>query len=206
MQLLKTLPYFFLTATMIVALPLVFGAAEECKTFGISGTITFEDASAKGALVVFTTSDNNPFEKDAEETLHFEQYLQESGYFYRKLNEFGGQDVNIWIKQKGYPVIQVSKVLNTGDDQITFGEVNIPAKLKVSNEAPVNFFKAPCDVDPIVSVEPEKIRAVREFYAVKCESTNTVQFKATIDLEEDAHEALNVTSPTLVQRLAVVVF
>lgn len=206
MQLRKSLPYIFLATSMFIVLFLLFGFAEESRTFGISGTVSFEDASAKGALVAFTTSGDNPFEKDHENSHHFEQYLQESGYFYRKLNEFAGKDVNVWIKHTDYPVVQVSKVLNISNDRITFGKINIPAKLKIKNEVPVKFFKAPCDDEPIVSVEPERIRAVRNFNSVRCKSTNAIQFKAKIDLEKDPHETSTPAIPVTSPHLAAVVF
>jgi hypothetical protein len=206
MQLFKTLPYVFLSATILLIIPLFFGFSQEAKTFGISGTIAFEDVSAKGARVVFTTSDKNPFEAGTEENaLHFEQYLQNSGYFYRKLNEKGGENINIWIKQEGYPVIEVNRVLDTNDDQISFGVIKIPAKLKLKNQEPVEFFKAPCENEPIVTIEPGKIRAVRNFCTVECKEYNTIQFKAKIDLLEEAKVSVTNTG-TIIPSLAVVVF
>lgn len=207
MRVLKTLPYVFFSVTILLIIPLVTGFSEDFKTFGVQGSISFEDASSKGALIVLTTSDQNPFGKNGDkETLYFEQYLQESGYFYRKINELGGEDINIWIKQKGYPIVQVTKVLDPVEDSVNFENITIPAKLRTSNQTPVDFFKAPCEENPAVSVDPAEVRTVRNFYSLKCEQKNRIQFKAEIDLIEGAKEAKSQTIVLSSRQLATVIF
>lgn len=200
MKVLTNLPYFIFTAALLLSIPLLLGSTKETKTFGVSGTITFEDASAKGAHIILTSSDENPFQSSGKQ-LYIEQYLLKSGHFYRKITELGGKDLNVWVKQDGYPAVQVSRVLDTGDDQINFGVVHIPAKLKANNERAVDFFEMPCLVNsPVVSIIPARIQAVRNFYSVKCQDDNTVQFKAEIDFFEGTKRELSIENKLLPQQ------
>ena len=206
MQVLRTIPYVFFPAAIILIIPLIMGLSDEFKSFGVRGKVLFEDASSKGALVIFTTSDQNPFNKEINKGLYFEQYLQESGYFYRKINESGGEDINIWIKQKGYPIVQVTRVLDTSEDYIDFNRIQIPAKLKTVNPYPIEFFKAPCENKPIISVLPEEVAAVRNFNSLRCEDSNKVQFEARIDLVKGALKEAKSSVVLYSSKLANVVF
>ncbi|MEN0004349.1 MAG: hypothetical protein AAF798_09405 [Bacteroidota bacterium] len=184
MRLLRTLPYVFLIGTLLVAASALMGFDRELKTFGISGTIKFEDASAKGAQVVLTTSDEDPFSGTKRGEAKLEQYLQQGGQFYRKINQDGGMDVYVWIRQEGYPIIQVRKGLITNFDQVDFEEIVIPANLKVTNSTPVEFFKEKCDEGSIVSVFPNEIRIVRDFKKVSCDGKKDKRMEAKLDIRK----------------------
>jgi len=208
MQVLKAIPYVFFSATILLLIPLLTGLSDEFKTFGVKGKVSFEGASSKGALVILTTSDENPFENSVKKDTYFEQYLQESGHFYRKINELGGEDINIWIKQAGYPIVQVNKVFDISQDYIDFNKIQIPAKLKKSNQNPIEFFKDPCEDQAVITVVPAKVATVRNFSSLLCEKNNLVQFKADeIDLIKGSiSKAVNDAIVLSSDKLASVVF
>lgn len=200
MQFIKALVYISLPVVIFLTMPIVLGSKEELKTFGISGTVLFENTMAKGTRVVLTTLDENPFDGIHSEKLYVDQYLLNDGQFYRRLNAGSGSEVFIWIKRVGYPAFKITRVLSV--DQVNFGEVNIPAKLDQSNETPVAFYKEPCKEAPLAVVAPSDIKVVKELVAVKCEENGTVEFQATIELspysDKDVSDLSDSNASTIV--------
>lgn len=209
MNLLKTLSFSLLAASCVLSASLFFGVSPEIKTFGISGSINFEGHSPKGAQVVFTTSDANPFEIGVDQPRH-EELLLTDGKFYRKLTKAGGEDIHLWIKKDGYPVINVRRVLNFNDGIIDFGEITVPSKLVLDQSEPISFYKDKCSEETATTVTPSQIKVLRNFSVVNCEHQSVEQYHAQVEIYPTLAPASSSTTSSVKtetsRRLAYVFF
>jgi hypothetical protein len=159
----ETLSLFLLLS--VVCVLFVYGFNREVKTFGITGNIKFENENPAGTVVIYSTSDEQPSLTD--DSLIKETLLKD-GFFYRPINEFGGEDVNIWIVRKGYPLIHSTKVLAPKQGNVDFGEIVIPAAFRSSDSAilQVNFFKGfktNCLDDPAEAINLNEVAYIKNF-------------------------------------------
>lgn len=155
---------FFLSA---IGALFVYGLSKEENTFGVEGTLVFEGDNAAGATVVYTTGDQSPLGKDPSSFVR--EVVLQDGQFFRPINEFGGEDVHIWVYKEGYPVFNVSRVLNPNQKNIDFGNIYIPKTLKAGAIAgggaakPIQAYSDMCLKDRAGQFAPADIRCILDY-------------------------------------------
>jgi hypothetical protein len=159
----------------------VYGFSKKVSTFGIEGTLVFEADNAAGTTVIYTTGTQSPLDKDIGLFVH--EVVLQDGAFFRPINEYAGEDINIWIYKKGYPVFNLSRVLNPDRKNIDFGKIFIPKAFKIptstvsASEAPLQGYRDICLQDTPLLINPSEIKCImnytmREDASERCSKSN----------------------------------